>query len=223
VSDRHAVLAHQFDTLPQQREAQALGMWIFLATELLIFGALFTGYVVYRARDPYDFAVASMHLNLPIGALNTLILLTSSLTMALAVHAAQTGRKRALVRCLLLTALLGMAFMAFKAVEYATDYRDQLVPRLAFDPQQWRDLSANPNHVQLFLMFYYVMTGLHGVHVMVGIGLIAVMAVLAQRGRFPAENYMPVELTGLYWHFVDIVWIFLLPLLYLIGTRTSFF
>ncbi len=220
-SDRPAVLAHQFDTLPQQRESQAVGMWIFLATEVLIFGAMFTGYASYRAKYSEAFEVASASLNVRIGAINTVVLLTSSLTMVLAVHAAQVGRRRTLIRCLILTALLGTAFMGFKAIEYYQDYRDQLVPNLAFDPAEWSAQHVDPGHAQLFLMFYYIMTGLHAVHLTVGIGVIVVFIVLAWRNAFPPENYMPVELAGLYWHFIDIVWIFLLPLLYLIGTHET--
>jgi cytochrome c oxidase subunit 3 len=216
-------LAHQFDTLPQQRESQAVGMWIFLATEVLIFGAMFTGYTSYRAKYSEAFEVASEHLNVLIGAVNTVVLLTSSLTMVLAVHAAQVGRRRTLIRCLVLTALLGTAFMGLKAVEYSLDYRDKLVPNLAFDPGYWSDQHIDPGHVQLFLMFYYIMTGLHALHLTVGIGVLVVFTVLAWRNRFPPENYMPVELAGLYWHFIDIVWIFLLPLLYLIGTHRRLF
>jgi cytochrome c oxidase subunit III len=218
MSDDRSFLAHHFDDLGQQREAQSLGMWIFLATEVLVFGAMFTGYTVYRSVYPDDFAAASARLNLPIGAVNTLVLLTSSLTMVLAVYAARTDRRRALVWLLLTTAALGTLFMAFKAVEYYVDYRENLVPRLAFNPEEWKTREA-ARHVQLFLMFYYIMTGLHAVHLTVGIVVLLIMAALAWRGRFPPANYMPVDIAGLYWHFVDIIWIFLLPLLYLIGTR----
>ncbi len=217
----HAYLAHQFDSLPQQREAQLAGMWVFLATEVLVFGALFTGYAVYRTQYPEAFAAASRHLNLLIGGVNTIVLLTSSLTMVLAVHATQTGKRRMMLACLVLTALLGTLFMAFKAVEYTLDYRDRLVPGLAFEPRTWIAMNVDPRPVQLFLAFYYIMTGLHALHLTIGIGLLAVQAVLAGRGWFPPENYMPIELAGLYWHFVDVVWIFLLPLLYLVGTRTA--
>ena len=216
-----AYLARQFDSLEQQREAQLAGMWIFLATEVLVFGALFTGYAVYRTQYPEAFAAASRHLNLLIGGVNTIVLLTSSLTMVLSLYATRAGRRRMQIACLILTALLGTLFMAFKAVEYTLDYRDQLVPGLAFDPQAWIAMNVDPRPVQLFLAFYYIMTGLHAVHLTIGIGILAVQAVLAGRGWFPPENYMPIELAGLYWHFVDVVWIFLLPLLYLVGTRTA--
>jgi len=220
------LVAHHFDTLEQQREADTLGMWVFLATEVMVFGALFTGYAAYRGTHAEEFEAASRHLNVLIGGVNTIVLLTSSLTMALSVHATRVGRQRRLVTCLVLTALLGTMFMGFKAVEYYIDYRDNLVPGLAFRTSDWteRGLRAeNVRFVQLFLLFYYIMTGLHALHLTVGIGLLIVLAVLAARGRFGPEYYMPVEVSGLYWHFVDVVWIFLLPLLYLIGTHTSLY
>lgn len=216
---RANVLWHHFDDLPHQAETLTLGMWVFLATEVLIFGALFTGYAAYRNWYAADFERASGHLNVLIGGINTVVLLASSLTMALSVRAAQTGRRRALVWCLVLTAFLGTAFLALKAVEYYSDYREKLLPGLAFAPAQWRQEGVDPAHVQLFLIFYYVMTGLHAVHLTAGIIVIAVLAVLAGRGCFTTDYHGSVEMWGLYWHFVDIVWIFLLPLLYLIGTH----
>jgi cytochrome c oxidase subunit 3 len=209
-------VAHQFDDAEQQHAAASLGMWLFLATEVLIFGALFTGYAAYRVTYSDAFEAASGKLNVLIGGINTVVLLTSSLTMALSVFAAHVNCQRMLVRCLVLTALLGTAFMAFKAVEYYTDYQDKLVPGLAFEPKEW----SEPAPVQLFLVFYYVMTGLHAVHLTVGIGILVWLIVLARNGRFGPEHYSPVEVAGLYWHFVDVVWIFLLPLLYLIGTHS---
>jgi len=216
-----APLAHHFRSLEQQREAQLLGMWIFLATEFLIFGALWTGYAAYRFNYAPAFEAASRHLSLPIGTVNTVVLLASSLTMALAVRAARTGARTALLVCLALTALLGATFLGIKAVEYWIDFQEKLVPGLAFDPQEWSRRGIDSRHVQLFLGFYYVMTGLHAVHLIVGIGLLVVMAVLAWLGRFTPEQHTGVELSGLYWHFIDVVWIYLFPLLYLVGTRTS--
>lgn len=221
MSDHHAFLAHHFDTIQQQREAQAVGMWMFLATEVLLFGALFVSYTAYRTFYPEAFEAGSSHLIALIGGGNTVVLLTSSLTMAMAVYAAQTGKRRMLVLCLLLTIALGLVFLGVKAVEYWIDYREALVPGLAFDEQRWIEEGVNPHHVALFFSFYYIMTGVHAVHMIGGISVMGVMTFLAYRGRFPKENYMPVEMAGLYWHFVDIVWIFLLPMLYLIGTRHS--
>ena len=217
---REAHLDHQFDTPLQQREAELLGMWIFLATEVLIFGALFAGYSAYRSWYPRAFEEASGHLNLLIGAINTIVLLTSSLTMAMAVRAARLDQQGLLLGCLVATALLGTAFMVLKGVEYYTDYRDQLVPVLAFNPDEWRKLDVDPQHVQLFLLFYYILTILHAVHLTIGIGLLAWLARRASLGSYHPGHYIPVEATGLYWHFVDIVWIFLLPLLYLTGTHS---
>lgn len=222
VTAQPAHLWHHFDDLEHQNETTTLGMWVFLATEVLIFGALFTGYAAYRSWYPASFGAASRHLNVLIGGVNTVVLLTSSLTMALAVRSAQLGRRRALVALLMLTALLGTAFLALKAVEYYSDYRGKLVPGLAFDPEEWRHDPVNPAQVQLFLIFYYVMTGLHAVHLTVAIVIVAVLAFMAWRRAFSPEYHTPVEVWGLYWHFVDIVWIFLLPLLYLIGTRSTF-
>jgi cytochrome c oxidase subunit 3 len=216
-------LWEHYENLDQQHEANVLGMWVFLATELLVFGALFTGYTVYRVVYSAEFEHASGRLNLLIGGVNTVVLLTSSLTMALSVRAAQLGQRRALVVCLLLTALFGAGFMGFKALEYYLDYRDKLVPGLAFDPAEWEAKGLRPQPVQLFLVFYYVMTGLHAVHLTAGICIILTLAVMAQRGAFTPRWYAPVDIWGLYWHFVDIVWIFLLPLLYLIGTHGSLF
>ncbi len=217
MSANPSVLAHHFEDLEQQHEAAALGMWAFLATEVLVFGALFIGYASYRALYPDAFARASAHLNVWIAGSNTIILLASSLTMALAVYGAQVGRRGLLTACLVLTALLGTAFMVLKAVEYSLDYRDHLVPGLAFRTEAWEQ----PQQVQLFLLFYYIMTGLHALHLTIGIAVVAVVAVLAWLGRFTAQYYSPVEVTGLYWHFVDVIWIFLLPLLYLIGSHTQ--
>ena len=219
MSASRGILAHQFDSLEQQREAQLAGMWVFLATEVLVFGALFTGYTVYRIEHAEAFAAVSRRLNLLIAGINTIVLLTSSLTMVLAVQATQVGNRSRQLTCLVLTAVLGSAFMLLKAVEYYGDYCEQLVPGLAVDPQFWRQLQIQPQPVQLFLAFYYILTGLHALHLTIGIGVIAVQAFLAWRGAFSPENYVPVELAGLYWHFVDIVWIFLLPSLYLLGTH----
>jgi cytochrome c oxidase subunit 3 len=222
-SVNHAPLAHQFDDLEQQRSADALGMWVFLATEVMVFGALFTGYVSYRMTYPQAFEEGSRHLNLLIGGVNTIVLLTSSLTMALAVRSTRVSQRRASIGFLAGTVLLGSAFLVLKAVEYYEDYREQLVPVLAFQPAEWAERGFTPRHIELFLLCYYFLTGLHALHMTIGLGVLTVLIIMAWRGRFSSEHYMPVEVTGLYWHFVDVIWIFLLPLLYLVGTRTSFF
>jgi cytochrome c oxidase subunit III len=221
LSANNSTLAHHFADLEQQHEVAVLGMWVFLATELMVFGALFTGYAVYRAEYPAEFAAGSRALNLWFGGINTVVLLSSSLTMALGVHGAQVGRRNVVVACLALTAVLGTAFLVIKGFEYHGDYLDRLVPGMAFNDQDWlgREPPLTPGKVKLFLLFYYTMTVLHGVHLLIGIVFITVLAILAWRGRFTQQSYGPIEVGGLYWHFVDVVWLFLLPLLYLIGPR----
>ena len=224
MSTNHSVLAHHFADLEQQREAATFGMWIYLATEILIFGPVFTCYAVYRVRYAADFEAASARLNILIGAINTIVLLASSLTMALSVHATRVGRQQMLLTCLLLTILLGGTFLGFKVVEYYEDYKENLVPGLAFKPGEWTKVEGtegpvNPQHVQLMLVFYYIMTGLHAAHMIIGMGLLIWLVIEARKGLLTPVRYMPVEVVGLYWHFVDIVWIFLLPLLYLTGTH----
>jgi cytochrome c oxidase subunit 3 len=210
---------HHFDDLEHQQQTTLFGMWAFLATEVLIFGGMFTAYTVYRMQYTAAFEAASRHLNLWIGGINTLVLLTSSLTMVLAVHAARHGQRRATTTQLLLTAALGTVFLALKAVEYFLDYRDNLVPLYAFNPTEWSGLNVRPQQVELFLIFYYCLTGLHAVHLIIGIAVVLVLAAYARRDYFTAQFHSPVEAWGLYWHFIDVVWVFLLPLLYLIGSR----
>jgi cytochrome c oxidase subunit 3 len=213
-ADTETLLAPQFTDLTQQRETSELGMWVFLMTELLLFGALFTSYAVYRFRDPGVFAEASRDLEAGIGAINTAVLITSSLGMALAVSGAQTNDRRRLLGGLITAILLGTVFMVLKGVEYYHHYEHQEFPGLAFN-------FARPHapEVQVFFFLYFAMTGLHAVHLTIGICLVTVLLIQAVRGRYSALYYTPVELAGLYWHFVDIVWIFLFPLLYLIGGR----
>jgi cytochrome c oxidase subunit 3 len=210
-----AALGEQFDTLQQQHEAEELGMWIFLATELMLFGGLFLGYTVYRTVYPEGFAEGSRHLDLTYGGINTGVLIVSSLTMALAVRSAQLGQQRALVRLLILTALIGCIFMGIKGVEYYRHYADGMLPPLA-----WSYTGAFGNQVELFFFAYFVMTGLHAVHLTLGIVIVLVTAFMASRGAFPPERHTPVEMLGLYWHFVDMVWTFLFPLLYLFGVSS---
>jgi cytochrome c oxidase subunit 3 len=216
-------LEEQFQDLEQQHETSSLGMWVFLATEVMFFGALFLGLGAYRYLYPEAFEKASVKLNWIIGGLNTIVLLVSSLMMVLAVHAARTGQQRKLFGFLLLTAALGTLFLALKAVEYYTDYRDNLIPGWRFEPDEWINeglTAAQVPQVKLFLLFYWIMTGLHALHVTIGIGAVLAIAWLSHRGHFSPAYYSPVDVTGLYWHFVDTVWIFLLPMLYLLGTHT---
>ena len=212
MAEPNGALAGQFDDLTQQHEAANLGMWVFLVTEILFFGGLFAGYTIYRTMYPEAFRAASHHLDLLLGSVNTAVLITSSLTMALAVHSAQAGRRQALMWFLLLTLVLGGVFLGIKGTEYVHKYEEALVPGLRFGYS-----GPHASQVQLFLIFYFVMTGLHAFHMLVGIGLLGVLTGLAWRGHFSAGHYAPVETSGLYWHFVDIVWIFLFPLLYLVG------
>jgi cytochrome c oxidase subunit 3 len=221
----HPALAHHFDTLEQQQETQALGMWMFLASELLFFGGLFLCYTVARWANPEAFAYASSHLMLWLGTLNTAVLLTSSLTMALAVRAAQTGQQPALRLHLILTIALGTAFLVVKAVEYYLDYVEHLVPGPMFSlaghhlPETLPTGSVETfaRRVELYFWLYFTMTGLHALHMIIGIVVLGVLLALARGGRYTTGYVAPIEITGLYWHFVDIVWIFLFPLLYLIG------
>jgi len=210
MDESHGALAHHFETLKQQREANTLGMWAFLATEVLFFGVLFTLYLVFRSAYPASFEAASDHLSVVRGTINTVVLLTSSLTMALAVNAAE-GRKRSMMVLMMgATAILGVIFLGIKASEYYTDYQEHLIPGLNF---VWEGSDAA--QAQLFFTLYFIMTGFHALHMIIGLAILAVMMIYGWRGGYEADT-MPVERFGLYWHFVDLVWIFLFPLFYLI-------
>jgi len=222
-TDHHASsnLAHHFDNLEQQREAGSLGMWLFLVTEIMFFGGLFTGYIIYRTQNPQAFAIASSTLNWKLGALNTVVLIVSSLTMALAVYFAQMGSRRMQIIFLVATMLLGAVFLVVKGFEYADKFEHHHFPGLGF---QWTDAvpaGVSTHHIQMFYWIYFAMTGLHALHMIIGIGAMLFLIYYAYRGRYTPEYHAPVELTGLYWHFVDIVWIFLFPLLYLLGAHLT--
>ena len=218
-------LEEQYENLEQQHEVAALGMWVFLVTEVMFFGALFLGVAVYRHMYPDAFEKGSERLNFVIGGINTVVLLVSSLFMVLAVHYAKLGDRRRLCLFLALTALLGAGFLGLKGLEYYGDYVENLIPGWRFDDQEWVTKEGlRPEQVpqvKLFLVFYWTMTSLHALHMTIGIGVVLAMLVLAWRGRFSPANYSAVNVTGLYWHFVDTVWIFLLPMLYLLGTHSS--
>lgn len=201
----------QFADLEQQRETATFGMWVFLVTELLLFGALFTVYTVYRYSSPEGFSDASQHLEMKMGGINTAILISSSFMMALAVHGAQVRGRKRLLGGLLLTILLGVLFLGIKGYEYYHHYQDHKVPGLNFEYSGPYAPAA-----KLFFFLYFGMTGLHALHMMIGLGLVSFMLLQSWRGKFSEAYHTPVELTGLYWHFVDIVWIFLFPLFYLI-------
>ncbi len=211
-SQRHTSLLHQFNDLEQQRLSYEVGMWIFLATEFLLFGTMFAGYMVYRTHFPAAWAAGSQELNVLLGLINTAILLISSMFIALAVRAGQLGLGRSAAKFLLVTMALGSMFLAIKAYEYHDKWSHHLVPGLNFE--------AHPEHpfgLPLFLSFYFTMTGVHAFHMIIGLGIVGLMAFWCWRGRFTAEHNSPLVMTGLYWHFVDIVWIYLYPLFYLIG------
>jgi cytochrome c oxidase subunit 3 len=202
---------HQFDDAFQQRETAYQGMWVFLSTEVLFFGAVLFAYTVYRGLYYRPFLEGSHHLSVLLGGINTAVLLCSSLSMALAVYAAQRGDSRKLIIYLLVTALIGTVFLGIKFVEYYDHYKEHMFPGLSFSYS-----GEEANHVELFMIFYFVLTGMHAVHMIIGLGMLLILAFLASRRKFSPEYYGPVDIGGLYWHFVDIVWVFLFPLLYLV-------
>ncbi len=261
MSDAHSspYLHHHFDTLEQQRQASSLGMWVFIAQEIMFFGGLFLAYTYYRALYPEAFAVGSSLLSLGWGGFNTVVLICSSLTVALSVHAAQVGNKNGIMRYIVATMFLGVIFLGVKYIEYHAKFDHNLVPgrNFQFEPhdahahtapvefelpalvasaqaqvpqmampamdgealhaeEEHGELSFDPRHLQIFFSLYFAMTGMHALHMIIGIGLMFWLLRLAGTNRFAPEYYTPVELFGLYWHFVDIIWIFLFPLLYLI-------
>jgi cytochrome c oxidase subunit III len=247
-------VAHQFDDMDQKNQTDLLGMWVFLATEVLFFGALVVSLMLYRSLYSDAFIQASHHLYQSIGMINTFVLLTSSYTVVLAVRAAKKGNNKQLITWLLMTMLLGLTFLGIKCYEYSLDFRDHLVPNtvdfgltpeaaktldsqrglVATDPQLWQqalkksdwDVSTDPTHAQeaktliqhaqLFFVFYYTLTLIHALHMIVGLGIFTFLVCRALKGRYTPHHHSQIEISGLYWHFVDIVWIFLLPLLYLI-------
>ena len=274
-------LQHQFEDMKQQEDSVSIGMWLFLVQEIMFFGGLFTVYLVFRSKYPMAFAAGSNHLDAFWGGLNTIVLIVSSLTMALTVYYAQKGNRNMQVILILLTMIFGATFLGVKAIEYTDKYNHGTIPVAGWNKKvkedrnaehantplkpcyeaghgstehayvnprgefQWTDcslvkLAQDHNYltadekigyfsngqidlnkfrgkVQIFFWIYFVMTGLHALHMIVGLGLMTWLLWKAWKGTFSAEYYMPVEMSGLYWHFVDIVWIFLFPLLYLLG------
>ena len=218
----------------QQKETAVLGMWAFLLTEILFFGGLFMAYMLYRTWYHDAFVLASTSITIFWGLLNTIVLIGSSLTMALAVRCAQTDQRNATVRWLIITMILGAVFLGVKVIEYADKFEHHHVPGPEFvfvDPaheptftlgQHGEEIMKrnSPEELnrttQIFFSLYFTMTGLHALHMIIGIGLMCVITWMAWKGKFSSEYYTPVEMSGLYWHFVDIVWIYLFPLLYLI-------
>lgn len=230
-------LQHHFDSYDQQREATSLGMWMFLVTEVMFFGGLFVAYVIYRMYYPASARIGSHELDITLGAVNTAILIGSSLTMAMAVKMAQLGKRKAIVGFLLATVVLGSAFLGIKYVEYSHKIHEHHYPgtfagysfefdgeELAhaaqeanIDPTKLDELGVNEGTVRYFFSLYFCMTGLHALHMVIGIAILLILCIPAWKGVFSWDYHNPVEVTGLYWHFVDIVWIFLFPLLYLLG------
>ena len=213
----HPAHQHHFETMEQQAEAATLGMWLFLATEVMFFGGLLMAYLLYRVWYPQAWSEGSLELDIVLGGINTVVLIGSSLTMALAVRAAQTGQQRATIVFLLLTMALGLTFLVIKFFEYKHKFELHHVPGPNFHFE-----GPLAPQVEIFLSLYFALTGLHALHMLIGFGLMSVILWMAAKGRFSPQWYTPIELAGLYWHFVDIVWIFLFPLLYLVDRAHHF-
>jgi cytochrome c oxidase subunit 3 len=214
-------LLHHFADEEQQRDASSLGMWIFLGTEVMFFGGLFCAYLIYRRWYFGDFAAASKSINAALGATNTAVLICSSLTVVLAIWAAQTARRGLMIGMLILTMLFGLTFLGIKGIEYKDKFEEHHVPGPTFNFDREpipgnNGQYANPQHAQIFFALYFIMTGLHALHMVVGLGIFTWLLWKAWKGAFTPRYHTPLEIGGLYWHFVDIVWIYLFPLLYLI-------
>ena len=207
----HPALQHHFESLEQQLEASTLGMWLFLVTEVMFFGGMICAYMLYRIWYPVAWAEGSNELNIVMGGTNTAVLIVSSLTMALAVRSAQTGNRKATMGFLVVTMLLGLTFLVIKFFEYKEKFELHHVPGPYFHYE-----GPLSGEVQIFFSLYFALTGVHALHMIIGFCLLSVILWMAYRDRFSPEWYTPIELAGLYWHFVDIVWIFLFPLLYLV-------
>jgi cytochrome c oxidase subunit 3 len=233
-------LRHHFADEEQQRNAAALGMWWFLGTEIMFFGGMFCAYLIYRLKYFAEFAAASRSLDLKVGTLNTAVLICSSLTVAQAVRAAQMGNRKLQVKLLLATMFFGLVFLGVKAYEWENKYKEHHIPTFDFnakdlmrdnqklfgldklqnDPVKLRAREAEiQQHSKIFFSLYFALTGMHAIHMIVGVGIFSVITWMAWKGRFTPEYHTPLEIAGLYWHFVDIVWIYLFPLLYLIDRR----
>jgi cytochrome c oxidase subunit III len=211
VTAARAHLAHHFPDLKSQEHAARMGMWLFLSTEILLFTVLFTAYAVYRFLFPAGFEAASALAHVSLGATNTVVLITSSLTVALAIHYAREGESRKVVTLLGVTILFGLAFLVLKGFEYHHHFVTGQLPGRYYHYQ-----GLEGPGVSMYFTLYFLMTGLHGLHVIIGMAVLAWVAVKAARRQFSREWSAPVELAGLYWHLVDLIWIFLFPLLYLL-------
>ncbi len=227
-STHSSVLKHHFGDLGQQHASERLGMWMFLATEVLFFGGLFGAYACYRLWYAAEFEFASSFMNVKFASINTVFLVTSSLTMTLAIRCAKLGDKAGIYRNLLLTFALGSAFMVLKGFEYAEDFHEGILPGASsFGVTDLKDnIKTEAEHagldtgkVRLFLCFYYIMTGIHGVHIIIGLGCILWLVQQNYANKLPPDNYSTVEVVSLYWHLVDAIWLFLMPMLYLAGAH----
>ena len=227
-----STLHHHFESYDQQRNASQLGMWFFLAQEVMFFGGLFTAYMIYRTQNSLDFAVASSHLDITLGAVNTAILIASSFTMAMAVKTAVLAKRKQIVGYLALTLVLGTAFLVIKYFEYAEKFEHHTVPGSSFEfhvePELIEHYQLTPERLvtmekraEIFFSLYFMMTGLHALHMIIGVGIGIWLMFGAMAGKFNMDYHNPVENFGLYWHFVDLVWIFLFPLLYLLGRNVG--
>ncbi len=210
------IVSPQYETREQQTETAFIGMWLFLIQEIMFFGGLFVGYAVYRYKFPITWYEGSAHLNYPIGTFNTVVLLVSSLTMALTVYATQVGKWRMQIVNFSLTMALGLTFLIVKAFEYHEKYVHGLIPGPWWNPDPLA--FSDPARAQLFYVLYFIMTGMHAFHMVIGIGIGAVFLALFLKREYGPNKYLPVEIFGFYWHFVDIVWVFLFPMLYLISS-----
>jgi cytochrome c oxidase subunit III len=209
-SEHEAHLQHHFADSEQQAETSKLGMWLFLATEILLFGGLFVGFGISQIKYPEAFLAAHEHLQKPLGFLNTVVLLISSWTMVMGVWSARNNKQKLLQIFLILTILCACIFLGVKYFEYAHKFEDGLLPGRFYTHSPMSD------HQFVFFSFYFMMTGLHGFHILGGIGVLTWVLIRARRGEFSSAYYTPVDLVGLYWHLVDLIWIYLFPLLYLI-------
>ena len=214
MSNHRAILYEHFSDIEQQRESSTAGIWVFIGSEIMFFGVLILAFTVYRFSYAQAFSDGAQELNVALGAINTAILFTSGLTMSLAAATNKMGAKFLTILLLLATALLGAVFLVIKGIEYHDDWSKGLFPGEGF---HWSE--SNSPQVQLFFVLYFIMTGFHALHLVVGIGLIVVVSWLVLSGWINKEHFMPLEVAGIYWHFVDMVWIFLFTLLYLLGGK----
>jgi cytochrome c oxidase subunit 3 len=205
-------VAHHFDSAEEEYRTSKFGLWVFLMTEILMFGGLFVGYIIFRGIYSEAFAEASKFLDWRLGAINTVVLIFSSLTMVLSIYYAQHNQKAKVLLNLYITFFCGVIFMCIKAYEYAHKIHEGLLPGHMFHYSE--QVAA---HAPLYFSFYFCMTGMHGIHVMVGMGFILWLIRRAHRGEFSSNYFTPLECVGLFWHLVDLIWIYLFPLLYLVG------